>query len=318
MSLEIKSPEDFFDRPDYREVLDFGEKTGRELLEILGAYIFPDTKSVKCGIRNCRTPHRRGYLISTTDGLETNIGNVCGKKHLGAIFTEKTSQYRKKQAYQRNLEQFHIVKSRVQELWGELDELKLAAERVSKLKIILNKCHPNVVRALINRSKVNDAVLGASIPMTREEAERLYVHEAKESVDGKVQTFEAWLAKGWPKKKVVAGQIAGLKFWTNDLHKALRQEILSPAEELRNMDVNSVDQLSLRRLAEFSRWSQQLDANMERARIIISDGEAFFELQNIKMLRLLGDELDEASSLLLEPALHGFRTQAAWFYGVGG
>ncbi|HHF0702221.1 TPA: hypothetical protein ACPIBI_004804 [Pseudomonas aeruginosa] len=79
MSLEIKSPEDFVDRPDYREVLDFGEKSGRELLEILGAYIFPDTKSVKCGIRNCRTPHRRGYLISTTDGLETNIGNVCGK-----------------------------------------------------------------------------------------------------------------------------------------------------------------------------------------------------------------------------------------------
>jgi hypothetical protein len=57
---------------------------------------------------------------------------------------------------------------------------------------------------------------------------------------------------------------------------------------------------------------------MERARIIISDGEAFFELQNIKMLRLLGDELDGPSSLLLEPALHGFRTQAAWFYGVGG
>lgn len=315
MSLEIKSPEDFVDRPDYREVLDFGEKSGRELLEILGAYIFPDTKSVKCGIRNCRTPHRRGYLISTTDGLETNIGNVCGKKHLGAIFTEKTNQYRKKQAYQRNLEQFHIVKSRVQELWGELDELKLAAERISKLKILLNKCHPNLVRVLVNRSKINNSALGRRIPMTREEAERLYVHEAKESVDGKVQQFEAWLAKGWPKKLVVAGQIAGLRFWMSDLHQVLRQEILNPAEEIQKIDINGVEQLSLRKLTEFSRCSQQLDTNLEKARTIILDGEAFFELQNVQMLKLLGDELDAASSILLEPALGDFRTQAGWFYG---
>lgn len=315
MSLEIKSPEDFVDRPDYREVLDFGEKSGRELLEILGAYIFPDTKSVKCGIRNCRTPHRRGYLISTTDGLETNIGNVCGKKHLGVTFTEKASQYRKRQALQRNVEQFRAIKSRIQLLWEELDSIKASAARVSKLKITLNKCHPNLVRALVNRSKVNNSVLGKRIPMTREEAERLYVHEAKESADGKVQKFEAWLAKGWPRKLVVAGQIAGLRFWMSDLHQVLRQEILNPAEEIQKINNNEVEQLSLRKLTEFSRWAQQLDINLEKARTIILDGEAFFELQNIQMLKLLGDELDAASSILLEPALGEFRIQAGWFYG---
>ncbi|HBO3574782.1 TPA: hypothetical protein RY210_001645 [Pseudomonas aeruginosa] len=315
MSLEIKSPEDFVDRPDYREVLDFGEKSGRDLLEILGAYIFPDTKSVKCGIRNCRTPHRRGYLISTTDGLETNIGNVCGKKHLGVIFTEKASQYRKRQALQRNVEQFRAIKSRIHLLWEELDSIKASAARVSKLKIILNKCHPNLVRALVNRSKVNNSVLGKRIPMTREEAERLYVHEAKESADGKVQKFEAWLAKGWPRKLVVAGQIAGLRFWMSDLHQVLRQEILNPAEEIQKINNNEVEQLSLRKLTEFSRWAQQLDINLEKARTIILDGEAFFELQNIQMLKLLGDELDAASSILLEPALGEFRIQAGWFYG---
>nr|WP_146219642.1 hypothetical protein [Pseudomonas sp. RW407] len=314
MSLEIKTADDLESRPNYREVLDFGESAGRELLDILGAYIFPDTKSVKCGIRNCRTPHRRGYLISTTDGLETNIGNVCGKKHLGAVFTEKTSLYRKKQSHQRNIEQIRAIKMRISSLQSELDSLKSAAECVSRLKILLNRCHPNLVRVLTGRSKLNNPVLGTRIPMTREEAERQYVHMAKENADGKVQTLEAWLAKGWPKKTVVAGQLAGLRFWMSDLHQALRQELLTPTEELQKMSDSDIEQLSPRKLTEYARWSQKLDTSLAKARVIVMDGESFFELQNIQLLNLLGDELDAESSRSLEPALRDFKSQAAWFY----
>lgn len=314
MSLEIKSAEDLASRSNYREVLDFGEDAGRDLLDILGAYIFPDTKSVRCGIRSCRTPHRRGYLISTTDGLETNIGNVCGKKHLGATFTEKASQYRKKQTHQRNVEQIREIKLRINSLQSGLHSLKSAAESVSKLKILLNKCHPGLVRVLTSRSKLNDAVLGARVPMTREEAERQYVHVAKENADGKVQTFEAWAAKGWPQKRIVAGQLAGLGFWTSDLHLVVRQDLLNPAEELQKLGDEDIEQLSLRKLTEYSRWAQQLDMNLMKARSIVMDGESFFELQNIQALSLLGDELDEESRRSLQPALRDFKHQAAWFY----
>lgn len=314
MSIEIKSAEDFVSRPSYREVLDFGESSGRELLDVLGAYIFPDTKSVKCGIRNCRTPHRRGYLISTTDGLETNIGNVCGKKHLGAVFTQKASQYRKRQTHLRNVEQIRSIRQRIKSMRHQLDSLKAAAERIAKLKIILNRSHPHLVRVLTSRSKLNDAVLRVRVPMTREEAERQYVHVAKENADGKVQTFDAWLAKGWPKKTEVAGQLSGLSFWAGDLHHTLRKELLSPAEELQKISDDEVEQLSLRKLNEYSRWAQQLDAILDRATFVVNEGERFFSAENIQRLSLLSGELDAQSRGALEPALREFRREAAPLY----
>lgn len=45
------------------------------------------------GLSNCRTPHTRGYIICTKDGLETNIGHKCGKTYFGVDFEEQARQF---------------------------------------------------------------------------------------------------------------------------------------------------------------------------------------------------------------------------------
>lgn len=59
-----------------------------KLEEIIGSYSL--SPKHPCGLKTCRQPHNRGYVVKVTDGL-TNVGNVCGAKHFGVDFkTSKT------------------------------------------------------------------------------------------------------------------------------------------------------------------------------------------------------------------------------------
>ena len=38
-----------------------------------------------CGIRQCKTPHRKGFIVELGDHVISHVGGHCGKKHFGAI-----------------------------------------------------------------------------------------------------------------------------------------------------------------------------------------------------------------------------------------
>ena len=62
-----------------------------KLKTIRGRYLFKDY--IKCGLSNCHTPHGKGYIATTTDGLTTNIGKDCGKKDFGVDFETLSDQF---------------------------------------------------------------------------------------------------------------------------------------------------------------------------------------------------------------------------------
>lgn len=70
--------EDLWNRPDFRAPLDH---KAFALKRVLTDYEFP--KDAPCGLKSCRQPHQRGYLVLTDGGGETNIGNKCGRTHFG-------------------------------------------------------------------------------------------------------------------------------------------------------------------------------------------------------------------------------------------
>ena len=65
-------------REGFQEVLDQKQHT---LARILTDYEF--AKDCRCGISTCKTWHRFGFLTLTVDGLETNVGHVCGRNTFG-------------------------------------------------------------------------------------------------------------------------------------------------------------------------------------------------------------------------------------------
>src|SRR6266850_2429143 len=70
-----KTYEELAARPRFEAVLN---QTQHQLKQVLSHYDFE--KLCRCGLSDCRTAHRDGFLVETTDGLETNVGHVCGKK----------------------------------------------------------------------------------------------------------------------------------------------------------------------------------------------------------------------------------------------
>jgi hypothetical protein len=107
------------------KVSDWSEITGRvgflkrlnpaehELASILGRYVFPD--KVNCGLSHCGTEHAKGYIVTTKDGHETNIGKDCGKKYFGVDFQVMANRFDRDMTEQENRET----------LWNVGDHLEL-------------------------------------------------------------------------------------------------------------------------------------------------------------------------------------------------
>lgn len=91
--LEIKGPEDWENRPNFRAILN---GTADDLERIIGKYDLPrppsgmprQTGMVHCGLNGCNEPHFRGFLILLKNGLETLVGRDCGREKIGAVFEE--------------------------------------------------------------------------------------------------------------------------------------------------------------------------------------------------------------------------------------
>ena len=149
--VEIESWEDLITRPGYRDKIDPSKV---QIKQILGLYKLPDKHS--CGIKNCGTPHNRGYLVSTTDGYETNIGNRCGAKIFGVDFTEARKAYTKASNAQRyretlseSINQFPKIRLQVK----TLREGEQGADYcVNKMQQLMNRVFPEEIsRKLVNR-----------------------------------------------------------------------------------------------------------------------------------------------------------------------
>ncbi len=86
--LRFDHPDQWRERPGWRERIKLSE---HNLASIVGGYHLGRDLWQHCGL--CNTEHGRGYVVATTEGLETQIGKDCGLKHLGAKFEELERQF---------------------------------------------------------------------------------------------------------------------------------------------------------------------------------------------------------------------------------
>lgn len=114
---EIKARPNFIERI----VIPKGEAVEGVLNDLIGYYYFRD--EVKCGISNCGTKHKKGYIASLNDGNEFIIGHNCGKRYFGISFDEKTTQF---EHLKNNANQYVQIK----DMFEKLQLLKENLERI--------------------------------------------------------------------------------------------------------------------------------------------------------------------------------------------
>lgn len=94
--LLFTSIADYQARPRYTAALHLA---AGEVDRIVGKYELPSDRALwtRCGLNNCNTEHRLGYLIRAKDSRETNIGQDCGRREFGVSFEEVEATFRRRE-----------------------------------------------------------------------------------------------------------------------------------------------------------------------------------------------------------------------------
>lgn len=126
-----------------------------------------------CGIRECRTRHRRGWLVRLTDGQLSHVGKDCGESLFGAewsrqirrVRAEKSADMQAKALAEARSDAAAAIREPVPLSPAEIDELKLMRSAIDEL--------PEQVRySLEARASDGNPRLYISRPPTEDEIKR--------------------------------------------------------------------------------------------------------------------------------------------------
>lgn len=244
----IVQPTDLTDRPLYREALEFTPESGRRLARILQAYRFPKQDYVPCGISSCRTPHGSGFLVEASDGLETNIGNRCGAKHLGADFRQERSRFKVWERRQHNRATITEFQDQAEEHRQRLDT---AIDRAAAFWRFKKALPEREARALIDMGKTGHERVDTPDRLSRNDAKNLY------DARGISQKFSQWYDDAQPCVADLQLHFQGTRAMVYPFHDTLVVKLQKPLQELMAMGKTDIDEQTDRQL---DAWRQQIQA----------------------------------------------------------
>ncbi len=177
---KVENWEDIQTRPGFLSNLNPAD---HELDSIVGRYIFPE--KIQCGLSNCRTPHTRGYIVSTKSGRETNIGKDCGKTYFGVDFELQARKFDRDITESENRDLLWNFSFQLDEVERKILTLRKGdrgADWVNKhVQILKNPGRiPNeIVRRLATMAKTQSNILTAAREATEQEIKRLEDNEKR-------------------------------------------------------------------------------------------------------------------------------------------
>lgn len=274
--VRIESWEDIEARPGFTPLLD--PKTIK-LKDVLARYIF--NFDIPCGLTNCRTPHKRGFLVVATDGRETNLGRVCGKREFGADFQALSKIFVAAERAQRNREFLWEVKNRLPTITAELAALKFGDysagwvnTRISHLTGKSGSLPQPIVNAVRQVVRRGDGALMAQRTVTKEEREALATAGEVTGLNrsNRISDFV----------EVQVGQLDG--FAALAPGNGLREVLAAIEPFLSTLADADIDGLADKQLRELSKTGADLEPNLSRLGIAIAAGRRLLVRRNLQQL----------------------------------
>ncbi|OMG61490.1 hypothetical protein AUR59_020235 [Stutzerimonas balearica] len=270
---DLASAADIQARPSYRAGLYFAPNGQHQFGSIVAPYHLTGPK-IKCGIGDCGSPHWHGYLITTGEGIETNIGKDCGKKHFHADF--QAEMRRHDALYQRKLR----IK-RVLGIQGEIPGivrgiLDLQQRDQAQLELrsrFRGAVSPKTLQALTDRARRKAPNITRVVQLRGAEAAAFYATAGK---------------KGGPAvREEVVGTIRGLDYFSHRIRDILDVHIVPRLEELRGLSEDGIVSLRPKDLSFWAKLVDELPGKIEQAMLIADAGDRFFAADNLEVVALL-------------------------------
>lgn len=263
--VDLKGPSDLQRRPAYQSCLD---ASGEQLAEVLAPYHFKE--QYPCGLASCRQPHQWGFLVITANGIETNIGQVCGKNIFGDDFEIKANLQKKRADRKFQFEKLQKIRddkddylTRIAELYDRRTGVKWADSSLRELKNTIGrhtslKLHKMATRGETAIEDVREA--------THEERER---HKAMNSAAKPLE---------YVSEKI--GDLQGLGFLNSDPREALTDL----KDKLHDLNVTDVKELNAKKLKVWVDWANNIERSFEAIEENLAEAVRFFSANNTQLI----------------------------------
>jgi len=266
--IRVSTWEELEALPGYVSVIDQG---GVTLGRFRGKYAMKGQPMRPCAIKQCRTKHREGAVVSLTDGSKTNIGHRCGRKY----FPDQWETLYNEFAVRERAAQRTILFTTLQQEAADMREAVSALRpRINAYKKVLEDFILKIPRAvqdeLYRRAERGDANIVRVRAQTKEERET-------DSVSG-LRLNAAGVAED------ILGTLVGLSVLNmrNDPWRIANYEIEGRCKKV--FALKSSESIAFKLTAQT--WSDAPSA-FDRLKRGLDLGEAMFSDSNLRSLALL-------------------------------
>lgn len=253
-------------RPNFREVLDQKE---HKLKEVLTDYHFP--KLVPCGLSHCKTPHRPGFLVATVDGLETNVGHVCGRV-FGDSFDIARAEYQRAREFQDLLD-------RAAQICEDAASVRARVHALDKARY--GTTWIGQVRAALYAVLGTDLFDSLRVAQLRGQLQvKEYRRRSRAEIDNIVEMTRQ-KREQVQTEETLAGTLASMPWITYDFTKKLHVGLLKPLSDFEWKDHDQFALAALRRdVKQFDGWHE----TVSEAEQACTEAVRFFEPENLALL----------------------------------
>lgn len=280
--VKVESWNDIESRPGFMQDLNPKDKS---LESIIGRYIFKD--KIRCGLSNCHTPHSKGYIVTTKDGCETNIGKDCGKTYFGVDFETLSKKFDRDVTASENRESLWSLSFKIEEIEEKLNNIRTSprggnwAHKYLQPLLSRNKgCPDEVVKKLQSMVKTRNNLLTTQRLATDKEVEDLEAIENRNI--NRPYYIEDFIAK-----------IDGLEalYPENELREIFVKELETNLKQFKEKDI---DQMSFQELGHWIKWIGSVDNTIEKALSVVASAKQLLTEENLKpFLDILNNHEDK-------------------------
>lgn len=272
--VRIESWEEVISRPGF--VADLDPSTV-ELKAMIGSYLFKD--HVKCGLSSCHQPHGRGYLVTTIDGSETNIGKDCGKKHFDVDFETMRNAYERDLRNKERREQLENFITQAPTFLQKVEGLHvgpLGADALyAHLQVLTNRGR-GVPDTIVDRLQKMAKSRNGSITVQRQANEQEI--ENLEAIQGVKLKRPHYIEED-------IGYLSGIAvlYPENNLRNLLVVDLQTGIKRIQSLQVDSLGEYELRL---HSQWASEIDSKFNTVRQTIREARALLSPANVSKLEL--------------------------------
>lgn len=267
---EITSWNDIVGRAKYTPEID---PKITKVEEIIAAYVLKD-EGVRCGLKDCHSPHAKGFLVRTSDDKEANIGWICGSKYFGADFNTLRNQYLRADRIRTHKRKLNEVLAQQEHYFARIAEFKKAEHGADWLYWSLQRfksTYPKpIVVELEERARRDADVVEVTRERTKQEID--LAQAASPSANRESLRYETQ----------VVGRLRGLYVFEHNIRDVLVVELENKLNELIGLDR---DKATPRQLQEFYNWATSIEDLFADAELLISEGRVFFLRENLDLIR---------------------------------